>query len=95
MEEGKMNEFIMPEILECRYLRTKNNKGVTLRVVHDYEIDFNLSPGRRAQINGIEYDVKSGSILTRRPGDRLKSSGDYDVYLLTLDYSHKKKQLRL
>ena len=57
------------------------------RLVMDYELDFQIDGNRHMKINDYSFTVEKGSIIFRKPGDVVISSGNYNTYTLTLDFS--------
>lgn len=81
-----MNRIIIPRVLECaRFLKKSNSKSE--RMVKDYELDFYVDGKREMWIDGKKYDISTGSLVFRVPGQRLVSYGDYNCYVLTIDLS--------
>ena len=63
------------------------------RTSTDYELDYYLGGNRQMSINGKSFTVGNGSVVFRRPVDFTVSSGAYNCYTLTLDFSNKKQNL--
>ena len=63
------------------------------RISTDYELDYYMGGSRTVNINGNKFFIENGSLVFRRPGDHSVSSGAYNCYTLTLDFSHKKEAL--
>ncbi len=63
------------------------------RTSTDYELDYYMGGKRTMEINGNRYSIENGSVIFRRPGDHSLSSGAYNCYVLTLDFSHEKEEL--
>lgn len=78
------------KILECRRFIVPSSRSSIKRTVYDYEIDFHLIGDRIITVNDRESVIKKGDISFRRPGQTVYSIGDYDCYILTLDFSCKK-----
>ena len=82
------------EILKIMKFDLAVDSGVVHeRISTDYELDFYVSGTRSMQINEKRYKIEAGSMIFRRPGDHSISSGAYNCYTLTLDFSGKKKAL--
>ena len=82
------------EILKIMKFSLAVDSGVVHeRTSTDYELDFYVSGIRSMRINGKRYDIEAGSMIFRRPGDHSISSGAYNCYTMTLDFSGKKKFL--
>lgn len=82
------NNYISPQILECMHFSYTTRPGEPLffRTVQYYEIDINLTGERTMWLDGKRYDVTPGSVICRLPGQRAGSLGNYNMYLLTLDF---------
>lgn len=61
------------------------------RTIRDYELDFYVSGNRTMTVNDIKYSIGSNSVVFRRPGEHVVSTGSYNCYCLNLDFSHKKQ----
>lgn len=61
------------------------------RKVLDYELDYYVKGKRKVILNGEEFSVGDDTIVFRRPGDYIVSYGNYNCYVLTLDFSKKKE----
>ncbi len=88
-----MQSPLFPTVLECRRFATDlYEASMPLRLVTDYELDFNLSDGRVAIIDGEEFTLRASSVVLRRPGQLAASRGVYNMYLLTLGFSGESAQ---
>ncbi len=86
----------LPDIMECSHfiLASSGPRSRDLvRQVMDYELDFHLAGGRIMYLDGAAYHVPSNSITCRRPGQHVSGEGAYDMYMLTLDYTHRLPKL--
>ncbi len=92
----KMNySVVFPTILDCGYFKLDGNEKVFSpeRIVKDYEIDFNLSGNRTMILDGKKYVLEPNSIVFRKPGQRLQSTLNFNMYMLTLQLEgHKTPQ---
>ncbi len=79
------NEMLNARILEVRRFISKQTSLNDGRIVKDYEIDFNISKSRIVIIDDVKYQLTEGSMLFKRPGQYVRSIGDYDMYVLTLN----------
>ena len=61
------------------------------RLIKDYELDFYVSGNRNMTVNGKNYSIGCNSVVFRKPGDYAVSTGSYNCYCSTLDFSHKRK----
>lgn len=82
---GVLNAFKFNLVLE--------STAVHKRTATDYELDYYIGGNRKMSINGNEFTVGNGSVIFRKPGDYCISSGTYNCYSLTLDFSGKKQNL--
>ena len=73
-------------ILECRKF-VAPCKRTTPRLVHNHEFDFYVKGKRTVYIDERAYEIEEGSVTFRRPGQTGWSTGDFDCYILTLDFS--------
>lgn len=74
------------QILQCTHFKSKS-PGQDARVIKDYEFDFYLSGERDMQVDGKYHKISAGTLVFKKPGQFVKSHGDYDAYMLTLDFS--------
>lgn len=87
---SKTTPFIQANILEVKKFVLKMQPNTQHhRLVKDYEFDYQLNGSRKITINGKNYTISSGSMICRHPGDYVTSSGDYNTYTLTLDFSKR------
>lgn len=79
------------DILEARHFVYELEPGLFhTRKVTDYELDFYVSGNRQMSVNDDSFSFGAGTLVFRRPGDRITSYGSYNCYCVTLDFSHKK-----
>lgn len=74
-------------ILECRRFIAKCPQMSAGRTVCNYEFDFYLKGGRTMYIDSKKSTILSNCICHRKPGQIVSSIGDYDCYILTVDFS--------
>lgn len=74
-------------VLECRRFVAASATEIIKRVVKDYEIDFYIKGDREIYVNNERYDIHEGDICFRRPGQEVYSFGDYDCFIVTIDFS--------
>ena len=74
-------------ILECRRFIAPCNNSPSKRIVCNHEFDFYLKGNRQMFIDGRMSRITDNSISFRRPGQIVSSIGDYDCYILTVDFS--------
>lgn len=72
---------------------TRNMANIVYkRTIKNYELDFYISGNRKMTVNGESFNVGSGSVVFRKPGDYVTSTGAYNCYCLTIDFSNKKQE---
>lgn len=76
-----------PTILQCKYFVTHNCSYSPERIVTDYELDFYIDGERETWIDDVYYKINKGSLILRTPGQRVCGKGDYNCFMLTLDFS--------
>lgn len=89
----KMNyKVVFPSILDCSYFKWDGNANEfgSERIVKDYEIDFNISGNRTMVLDGKKYLLEPNSIVFRYPGQKLKSTLNFNMYTLTLQLDGRK-----
>ena len=82
-----MDYIFNPTILECKRFITKNTPFSSERPIMDYEFDYYIDGDRKMYIDKKYYHVRKGSLVLRKPGQTVYSSGDYNCYILTLDFT--------
>ncbi|MBQ8510342.1 MAG: helix-turn-helix transcriptional regulator [Clostridia bacterium] len=84
--------YVKPKILDCgRFIATlqpTHDLWKYERVVKDYEIDYNIEGGRTMWVDGRKYEVTPDSVVCRLPGQRVMGIGNYNMYMMTLDFSN-------
>lgn len=78
-------EKTQPTVLQCARYVLENSKEHK-RSVKDYELDLYLGEERRIAINGKSYTAPAGAVVYRRPGEFVVSTGNYDCFVLSLDF---------
>ncbi len=81
-----MNYFT-PIILNISHFTRKSPESSPVRIVMDYEFDFYLNHKREMFINDTHYTIRENDLVFRKPGQTVKSIGDYDCYILSIDFS--------
>ena len=84
------SEKDMPRILDCKKFVLHEENSLTSRrkrIVKHYELDYNISGTRRITVDDKEYIAEAGSLIFRRPGQSCASVGDYNMYMLTFDWT--------
>lgn len=84
-----MEKLLYPNVLQCNKFKAKSSSSDS-RTVTDYEFDFYIDGEREISIDGRCYKTDRGCVVIRRPGQFVKGSGDYNMFMLTLDFSRKK-----
>lgn len=82
-----MNHFPIPDVLECMHFVMESSKE-NKRIIRNYELDLYLGGERDVYIDGVHYHLAKGSLVFRKPGQLTTGFGDYDMYMITLDFSH-------
>jgi len=90
--DTKETGMINLRVLQCKHLVWSDLQKIkNMRIVKDYEIDFYINVSRVMYIDDVEYHISNGDIVFRKPGQTVYSFGDYNCYMLTLDFSGKVK----
>lgn len=76
-------------ILECKQFLAPSATSVIKRTVCNHELDYYVKGERTIYIDGKQHTVKGGHICFRRPGQEVYSFGEYNCYILTLDFSKR------
>ena len=82
-----MNSFPVPSVLECMHFVLESSRE-NRRIIRNYELDLYLDGERNVFIDGTAYKLTKGSLVFRKPGQLTTGFGDYDMYMITLDFSH-------
>ena len=82
-----MERFPVPDILECMHFVISSN-GENRRITRNYEFDLYLDGERDMILDGNPYHISAGDLVFRKPGQSIIGYGDYNMFLLTLDFSH-------
>jgi AraC-like DNA-binding protein len=53
----------------------------------DYEFDFSVGCDREMWLDNERYKIEKGSFAIRKPGQKVSSKGNFDCYMLTLQFS--------
>ena len=77
-----------PYVLRCMHFRHESKSNSGTRTVMDYEFDFCLNCNREMWLDEIKYKLEPGCFTIRKPGQKVRSIGVYDCYMLTLDFSN-------
>ena len=83
-----MESITKAEILQCRKAVAKS-PGWQKRIVRDYEFDLYFDGEREMYLDEARYKIIDGSLIFRKPGQVIHANGDYNAYMLTLDFSGK------
>ena len=73
-----------------KFILNRDSISCHERVILDYELDYYIMGGRKMILNGESFSVDDDTIVFRKPGDHVVSYGNYNCYVLTLDFSKKK-----
>ena len=74
-------------ILACRRFVAEYTHNAPKRLVHNYEFDLYLKSQQSVTIDGITSSVSNGYICFKKPGQIVSSTGNFDRYILTVDFS--------
>ncbi len=74
-------------ILECKHFVAPSATSVIKRTVCNHELDYYVKGERTLYIDGVPHEVHDGYVCFRRPGQEVYSFGDYNCYIITLDFS--------
>jgi len=85
-----MKDFPIPKILQCNHFIAHSSSHDT-RYVRDYEFDFYMDGERDMYIDGRYHKISKGCLVFRKPGQVVIGSGDYNMFILTLDFSKEQK----
>lgn len=80
-----MFSFPVPGILQCKRTVAKS-PGWQRRIVRDYEFDFYFDGEREMYLDENRYKIINGCLIFRKPGQIIYAYGDYNAYMLTLDF---------
>ena len=81
-----MLSFPLPRVLQCaRYINSPSRRDE--RLVKDYEFDLYLGGERDVFVDGRHYHLSEGYIYFKRPSETVAGWGDYNMYMLSLDFS--------
>ena len=78
--------LLMPNVLECMHFISKcavDDK----RTVTNYEFDLYLDGNHKICLDGTVYHDTERCLIFRKPGQITSGTGDYNMYILTLDFS--------
>ena len=77
-----------PKVLECMYFAAKSSSE-DKRTVANYEFDLYLDGNREINLDGVAYPDTEHCLIFRKPGQITSGKGNYNMYILTLDFSGK------
>ena len=81
-----METFPIPRVLQCaRYINSPSRRDE--RRVKDYEFDLYLGGEREVWVDGKHYCLSEGYMYFKRPGEVVAGVGDYNMYMITLDFA--------
>ena len=78
-------QFPRPRVLQCNRFILKTSVEHS-RLVKDFEFDLYLGEERHITVDDKHYTAPAGAVVYRRPGEYSVSRGNYDCYVLTLDF---------
>ena len=77
-------------VLQCLHF-TDKSPTMRTRGVKDYEFDLYIDGDREMYTDGTHYHITKGALVFRQPGEKVSSVGDYNAYIMTLDFSGSPK----
>jgi AraC-like DNA-binding protein len=77
---------LTPNVLECMHVVVESSKEGKRKVVN-YEFDLYLNENRKIKIDGVDYTNTQRTLIFRKPGQITSGIGNYDMFVLTLDFS--------
>jgi len=81
-----MRQLLEPFVLECmQFVASSDTEGS--RTVKNYEFDLYLGGEREITIDGERFSINRGSLVFRKPGEFTVGKGDYNMFMLTLDFT--------
>lgn len=82
-----MELFPIPHVLQCaRYINSPSRRDE--RCVKDYEFDLYVGGDREIWVDGKHYRLSEGYMYFKRPCEVVAGIGDYNMYMITLDFSN-------
>ncbi len=81
-----MQQLPIPIALECMHF-VASSSVEQRRTVRNYEFDLYLEGAHKLRIDGVPYENTERCLIFRKPGQYVQGIGDYNMFLLTLDFS--------
>ncbi len=78
---------LKPKILNASHFIKQAPQYSPMRIVMDYEFDFYMDHNRKMVINDTCYNIGKNNLVFRTPGQVVQSIGDYDCYILSLNFT--------
>lgn len=78
--------LLTPKVLECMRFAAKCCAKDKRKVVN-YEFDLYLDGSHKINLDGVEYTDTERCLIFRKPGQTTSGTGNYNMYILTLDFS--------
>ena len=78
--------LLTPNVLECMHFTSKCAKA-DKRTVTNYEFDLYLDGQHKICLDGTVYPETERCMIFRKPGQITSGTGDYNMFVLTLDFS--------
>ncbi len=79
--------LLKPNVLECMLFIAKCTTKDCRRITN-YEFDLYLDGNHKVCIDGVNYPNSERCLVFKKPGQVVSAVGDYNMYVLTLDFSH-------
>ena len=83
-----MQSFPIPNVLESMHF-VANANIEHKRIVKNYEIDLYLDGNHTITLDGTPYSNTDKCLIFRKPGQFATGIGNYNMYMITLDFSHR------
>ena len=80
--------LLTPNVLECMHFASKCAKA-DKRTVTNYEFDLYLDGNHKICLDGTVYPNTERCLIFRKPGQITSGTGDYNMFVLTLDFSEE------
>ncbi len=77
--------ILTPRVLECMHFASSSLKE-DKRLVTNYEFDLYLDGNRKIRLDDTEYQDTEHCLIFRKPGQITSGIGNYNMYILTLDF---------
>ncbi len=83
-----------PYIIQCGHFKHEFASATVARKVAYYEFEFCLDCDCKMWVDGKEYKLDKGCLVTRRPGQMVYYKGNCDCYMLTVDFHQSTQNVK-